>query len=628
VTDDYSVFCHRYAAFFFHCSFRYKPVAATRLLGLMLVLYRALNSISLANSTLPQGHFSAVVTEPCAEYFFLFSIPKFPHPMKKPLRNSLRILLTGLALGAAALPAAAQGVPVSPNFFGINYWNNQPNATITADLKTAQMKLYRIGGNERNRSTTSPTNWTVKESWLPLVNYIKTNLNGEPLVQLSINLTDAQVTTWVNYFTSNGVSYFAIGNEADPAPDQMSMTDWVTNNQPYLGLSYYGFRDRFKVMARLVKQANNNCKIVGGDFRLFYDQPIALYYSNFIADVGDEYVTVGTRKIPLLDTFSFHYYDSQGNREQVLASRFDAVQGYLDNVNTTRHGIDATWTDLRMAVTEVNTEAKTTSLWKPYGFTAGQFVATMTKLALARRAFCVTPWSISESSGNQGATDFSLYNADNSRRSTMHHFAMLSQNQRLNYMPGDQETNASYAKDDLVFLGLRDATGYTMLLMNNSGTARTYSISLNNTYQGTASARIKLEGYTGVSTDLRTGTINGHMSILYRLTPSGTFESKIYYDDNDAGPVPQRAVAVTATAGANAAPAVALYPNPATSSFTLDGLAGTVDVTLCSLTGQQVLWQRQAATTPVDVSRLAAGTYVLTVTTEAGQVLRRKVTKE
>jgi hypothetical protein len=533
-----------------------------------------------------------------------------------------------LAAGAVTLPAAAQGVPVNANFFGINYWNNQPNATITADLNSAGLKLYRIGGNERNRNTNPARDWSVKENWLPLVNYIKNSLSGEPLVQLSINLTDAQVTTWVNYFTSNGVSNFAIGNEADPAPDQMSLTDWVTNNQPYLGLSYYGFRDRFKAMARLVKQANNNCKIIGGDFRLFYDQPISLYYSNFISDVGDEYITVGTRKIPLLDAFSFHYYDSQGNREQVLASRFDAVQGYLDNVNTTRRGIDATWTDLRMAVTEVNTEAKATSLWKPYGFTAGQFVATMTKLALARRAYCVTPWSISESGSNQGATDFSLYNADNSRRSTLHHFAMLSQNKRLNYMPGDQETNASFSKDDLVFVGLRDATGYTVLLMNNSNNARTYSISLNNTYRGTASARIKLEGYTDVSTDLRTGTINAHMSILYRLTAAGTFESKTYYDNDDAAPVLQRAAAVTAAAKANVAVAIAVYPNPSAFGFALDGMAGPVEVELRSLTGLRVLHQRQEATAPVDISSLAAGTYLLTVTTATGQVLRQKVAKE
>jgi hypothetical protein len=539
------------------------------------------------------------------------------------------VVLALLAAGAPAAPAAAQGVPVSTNFFGINYWNNQPNATITADLRAAGLRLYRIGGNERNRNTNPARDWSVKENWLPLVTYIKNNLAGEPLVQLPIGLTDAQVTTWVNYFTSNGVSYFAIGNEADPAPDQMSLTDWVTNNQPYQGLSYYGFRDRFKAIARLVKQANNTCKIIGGDFRLFYDQPISLYYSNFISDVGDEYITVGTRRIPLLDRFSFHYYDSQGNREQVLAGRFDAVQGYLDNVNTTRRNIDATWIDLRLAVTEVNTEAKASSLWKPYGFTAGQFLATMTKLALARRAVCVLPWSISESSSNQGATDFSLYNADNSRRSTLHHFALLSQNQRANYMPGDQETNSSYAKDDLVFLGLRDtSTGYTIMLMNNSDNARTYSISLDNTYRGTASARIKLEGYAGASTDLRTGTINAHMTILYRLTTTGAFESKTYYDNNDAAPVLQRAATALATSPGAPAPTVAVYPSPATASFTIDGLAGPVAVELRTLTGQQVLLRRQEATAPVDVTGLAAGTYLLTVTTEAGQVLRRKVAKE
>ena len=180
-----------------------------------------------------------------------------------------------------------------------------------------------------------------------------------------------------------------------------------------------------------------------------------------------------------------------------------------------------------------------------------------------------------------------------------------------------------------MFLGLRDTgTGYTILLLNNSDNARTYSISLDNTYRGTASARIKLEGYSGASTDLRTGTINAHMTILYRLTPAGTFESKTYYDDNDVTPVLQRATAALATLGTATTPAVAVYPSPATASFTLDGLAGPVAVELRSLTGQQVLHHRQEATAPVDISRLAAGAYVLTVTTEAGQVLRRKVTKE
>ncbi|WP_460502082.1 T9SS type A sorting domain-containing protein, partial [Hymenobacter agri] len=66
----------------------------------------------------------------------------------------------------------------------------------------------------------------------------------------------------------------------------------------------------------------------------------------------------------------------------------------------------------------------------------------------------------------------------------------------------------------------------------------------------------------------------------------------------------------------------------ASHRLTLDGLAGPVDVTLRSLTGQEVVRQQQDAAAAVDLSFLAPGTYVLTVTTEAGQVLRQKVTKE
>ncbi|MCB2406564.1 T9SS type A sorting domain-containing protein [Hymenobacter lucidus] len=538
-------------------------------------------------------------------------------------RNRARVArpwLAGLVLGAASVGASAQGVPVSANFFGINYWYSQPNATITTNLKQAKVNFYRIGGNGRNKDAF----WAVKENWLPTVQYVKNSLNGVPLVQLPITLTDSQVTAWVNYFKANGVLYYTIGNEPDPTPDStgQNLTDWVNNNVPVDGFSFYAFRDRFKAIARLMKLADNNCKIIGGDFRNFYDLPISLYYSKFINDVGDEYVTVGTRKIPLLDTFSFHYYDSQGRREQELAGRFDAVQGYIDGVNTVRDGIDNTWTDLRLAVTEVNTEDKASSVWAPSGFTAGQFLATMTKLALAKRAFCVTPWSILE-----GGRDFSLYNTNNTRRSTMHHFAMLSENQRLNYMPGEQETNPAYSKDDLVFVGLRDATGYTVLLLNNSNTARSYTISLTNQYAGSASARIKLEGYAGVSAELRTGTIEAHKTILYRLTSTGAFESKTYYDDNDAAPVLQRPATVMATT-AGQHELVSIYPNPATRSFTLDGLTGPLSLTLRSLAGQVVLQRQTEATTPIDISSLARGMYLLTATTADGRVLRQKLVKE
>ncbi|GAA3951721.1 T9SS type A sorting domain-containing protein [Hymenobacter algoricola] len=538
----------------------------------------------------------------------------------------IRPLLAGLALGAASLTATAQGVPVSPNFFGINYWVSQPNATITADLNRARIRFYRVGGNGRNRDAY----WAVKENWLPTVNYVIDQLGGVPLVQLPIGLSNGEVTAWVNYFKTKRVSYYTIGNEPDPTPAKttptsatdQNLTDWVNNGLEVDGYSFYGFRDRFKVMAALVKQADNSCKIVGGDFRNFYSNPISLYYSKFISNVGAAYTLVGTRKIPLLDTFAFHYYDSQGRREQELATRFDAVQGYLTSVNATRAGLDATWPELRMAVTEVNTEDKSGTVWAPSSFPAGQFLATMTKLALARRAFCVTPWSIRESE-----RDFSLYTAGNTRRSTMHHFAMLSENQRANYMPGDQETNPNYPKDDLIFVGLRDATGYTVLLMNTSATARTYTIALNNQYGGAASARIRLEGYAGVSGELRTGTIEARKTILYRLTSAGAFESKTFYDDNDAAPVLQRPASITATAAARPQ-TVGLYPSPATDSFVLDGLSGPVAVTLRSLTGQLVLEQRAEATAPVRIGRLAPGVYLLTATTAAGQVLRGRLVKE
>ena len=77
---------------------------------------------------------------------------------------------------------------------------------------------------------------------------------------------------------------------------------------------------------------------------------------------------------------------------------------------------------------------------------------------------------------------------------------------------------------------------------------------------------------------------------------------------------------------------VSLYPNPATESVTVkvNGLAGTVSLTLVDAMGREVMRQQldnqQAACTVLDVSKLTRGVYFLRLVDANGLGTVRKLT--
>lgn len=520
------------------------------------------------------------------------------------------------------LSASAQGV--KPNFFGINMWYGQPNAAQSTDLKRAGLNLYRLGGNDRNNNAT----YLNMYNWVNDIEYVKYTLNAEPLIQLPIGLSFAAVKDWVYFFNVTkcyDIKYWTIGNEPDPGGGLANLQNWINGQKFYQtdinNLNYSDFEYRFVNLANELKQAsdqfhNGQCIVVGPDFRLFYQEAINLEYKQFLTNVGNRGSTNGK---PLLDVFAFHYYATQADAESVLKSRFDAVQALLNTANSLR-----SFPDLPLAVTEVNGEASTgTAL--PFWFNTGQFVATMTKLALAKGAFCVTPWSVYESAGDRGPTDFSFYNSDNSRRPTLHHFAMLSENKRAEYMP---EAQANYA-DQLVCLGMRQAGsggGYTLMLMNTTSAARSFNISLNNTYHGTTSdVQIKMQGYAGVTSTPLTGSIPATTTFLFRCDAVGNFVSKLIFSQSDAAPHLRQALATTPAVSGQQV--LGVYPNPVIERFALAGLDGPADLTVRNSLGTIVLHERVAIDGAVDMSSLPGGLYLLHIST-AGEQLVRKIVKQ
>ena len=517
----------------------------------------------------------------------------------------------------------AQGL--SSYAFGINYTQSGLSAGKAADLKKARLNIIRLGGNARNNEA----QWRDKYSWVNDIEYVKYTLNAEPIIQLPIGLPTTEVADWVYFFNVTkgyNIKFWTIGNEPDPGGTYTDLQNWVNgtpfNQNPSNGLpnnfNYSQWEARFIGLANALKAYDATAKVVGPDFRLFYKEAIDLEYARFVANVGHRACS-SNAGAPLLDYLGFHFYPTKAELESVLAPRFDAVQALLNQANTQRP-----WADLRLAVTELNGEKTGSAL--PWWFNTGQFVATMTKLALAHDAFCVTPWSVYENSGCRCGTDYSFYNTDDSRRPTMHHFAMLSENRRANYMPS---TQTNYP-DQMVALGMRETgtsnAGYTIMLMNTSSSTRAFNISLNNAYQGSStSVQVKFAGYTNVTNTPLTGSIPPTTTFLFRCDANGNFVSKLIFSEQDNAPHYRTALA---TAEAPATPAFAVYPNPAASTLSIQLGTDATQATLRDLTGRVCRTQPLTGQAgQMDIQQLPAGVYMLSVSTAQGEV-RQKVVKE
>jgi Secretion system C-terminal sorting domain/Ricin-type beta-trefoil lectin domain-like len=447
------------------------------------------------------------------------------------------LLLLALVL-LAQLPSQTRAQAINPRFFGVNYWYPGSGLTpLQASLKEADLKWMRIGGKLYDDT------WTTPSQYDAAILYAKAT-GCEPIVQVPITLTPAQLDQFISYFNVTkgyNITYWSIGNEADPADN--AATTGV--NEPLAwsagtftnpkGYTYASWATQFKLLATRLKTTAPASKLVGPDFRLFYAQVINDYYQKFLQDVGVQKVGA----VPMLDYLAFHFYGDKTESE--LETRFDLLQGYIDAANATRSGLGIGTPALRLALMEVNAEAGSASgQLKPWDFRAGQFVALMAKQVLKRSGLAVTPWSIYENGGSQGSTDFSLFNANAARRSTMQHLALLSNHRRDNVMNGQQSGEA----DRVVFVAMRGQTGasagYTVLLMNlQQATSYSFRASLDNAYHGTEQVRIRLEGYAGVTTQLH-GTLAPRSSQLFHLDAQGKVLSHLVYTDADAAPVEQQ----------------------------------------------------------------------------------------
>jgi hypothetical protein len=484
--------------------------------------------------------------------------------MKPFLRPTQRGLLA-VALAVAACcgsTAHAQTVPISDKLFGVNYWyfdyTTGADDTVIArkdKLIAAGLKLVRIGGNAPNQRTALSD---IPAFDIAIDRIVAMGMT--PVLQVPINLAPANVNTWITHFKAKGIKYWAVGNEPDPSADY---SNW------YLGLAgktqdgnnYVQFRDKFVALASAIKQVDYTAVVIGPDFRQFFGttdptQPLLSYYKAFIADVGAR-VANG---VPLLDVYAFHFYGSHTESEN--RARMGIVQGFLDTVNASRTS------KLVLAVGEVNgTNVSSSTQARPWSFEAGQFLTIMIKNLASYGGVFITPWSVYEFNGARTVpgTDFSLFNTVGSRRSTMEHMAALSLNRRDFYMESTKVQTA--LQDQIVHLGMTDANGSTVMLMNTnaSTTSMSYAARLNGVSPATAaSAQIRFTSKNLNNTEW-SGRIAGKSSLMFTFDGTGRRLSKWEYNI---------AISDAAATSATAAPLV----TDLTVGSSVTGNSGTISL--------------------------------------------------
>lgn len=544
------------------------------------------------------------------------------------MKTTLTLYFT-LFLSLTALTSRSIAQTIHPDFFGINYWLDTQVENFGPELQQANLKMIRIGGNKYNHDWKHPTDYEDAIEWVK-------SLNMEPIVQVPISLTPNELSDLIAHF--DDITYYMIGNEPDPADNPATGSNeplaWFNGGNDggytFEGYDYHDWLIQYRQLAYRLKTDNEHAKLIGPDFRLFYNQVIDTYYEHFLNDLTDDKLPNGGPYI--LDYLSFHFYEYKD--EATLDGRFNKLMGYVNAANSSagRTGSD----EVRIAVTEVNTKAQSSSPVKPWEFSAGHFLMLMTKKAMEKEALCVLPWSVYENNGSQGNTDFGLFGNDGPGtfpRSTMVHLDLLSTNRKVNVMKAEIENDQSgYA----AVLAMRDYSGYVFMVMNRSlSSVYSYRASLDNTYKGSEMVRIKLEGYANHSGEY-SGYIGPRSTHMWVLDANGQPIKRYEYNQGDLNSkTGAREISLNNLHNARIAEpvetktteeSISIYPNPVTSELSIKGVNGPATLTLYNVGGKVILEKAFSEDLSISTESYPEGIYQLRIKT-GDQTIEHKIVK-
>lgn len=373
-----------------------------------------------------------------------------------------------LALAFSLSGPAALAQPISPVLVGTNHWYQLDGAKAEAlrpFLADSGIRLIRIGGNGYNK--TWPGDATVGR-W---VDYARAN-GAEPLVQISALATAEQAAETVRFFNAAGsgrapVKRWAIGNEPD-------LDKWPTERT-----HEYVLR-----LAAAMKAADPTIRIYAPDLA-------GPHFEHLDRLVGGDLDITGAKlgDVFLIDGITWHRYAfwrdfTRAEAEVRIEAAFHApirkLRALMARADA-KHGRTGdqalTW---GLGEFNLHVVVKTPSNPERYqsvegvgvhSFFNGQFFAELYGLCMAEQAEFAASWSIHESNGNRGTTDFGLFDGPGTApvpRSSYHHTRLVAQNFR-----GEHRAIRHAVANVAAYAAINGDTTTVMLINKDERQART-----------------------------------------------------------------------------------------------------------------------------------------------------------
>lgn len=363
-------------------------------------------------------------------------------------------VIRGWLLWAGVLGMGATASAAEPYLIGTNWWFQDPGARALAWSGEAGIRLVRIGGIGYDRK---PAEDQTLVGWVRQIR----GFGAEPLIQVSQFRQPEDAARLVALLNvekkaDRPVRFWSIGNEP-----------WLEAKRPPMAGMAARIRGYFKPIAAAMKAVDPTITIVGPDECDYFDD---VYTELFTAPDG-----IGGR-IPgkdayYCDVISWHRYP-QTEGEPGLAEiedfreRIQRCAKLVERANA-MHG-RAGDAALSWGITEFNAKGGK----QVHTFGNGQLFAAVIGMAHLAGARMALSWSMFESGGNRGKTDFGLFDGrDQAPRASAVHMGLY-----LKYLQGTPVPVAVQGSPVLGFCARRP-TAWGVLLLNPAAEATAYRVS-------------------------------------------------------------------------------------------------------------------------------------------------------
>ncbi|MBC8011141.1 MAG: hypothetical protein H7067_13715 [Burkholderiales bacterium] len=370
--------------------------------------------------------------------------------MPTPARLLFAALLTLASLARADSPQPDR--EISPLLVGTNVWSGQPDPQVWKYTEQARMRLIRIGGHAYDKKLPSEE---VLIDWVKKIRAA----GAEPLIQVSQYQPPETAAALVKLFNQRRaagapVRFWNIGNEP-----------WLQAGRPD---GYAGIPEK---VAAYFKPTSAAMKAVDPSIKIFGPNECALFpqiYEPLFGGAHDITGKVPGKNYYYIDGLSWHRYP-QTNNEPGLAEIADfhksmvRARDIVDAANAKhrRRGDEA----LQWGIGEFNAKGGK----QVHTFGNGQMFGAVYGLSALYGATYATSWSMFESSGNRGGTDFSAYDGgDFTPRASYWHQRLFAES-----FSGVTVAGAKTNRDDVLVFASRDkkAGRLAVMILNLSDSA-------------------------------------------------------------------------------------------------------------------------------------------------------------